>query len=202
MNSNIKYIFSFVAGTAFGALVTWKYVQNKYEQIAQEEIDSVKKAFSQKAEKDNEQNETKKDILTDDLQNETKNKSDLKEYICKIKTNGYTNYADYFNDEKIEKYSEDEQIPYVIPPEDLGDDEDYECISFTYYADGFLTDDADMLVEDIPGTIGADFYEHFGEYEDDSVCVKNDRLKHYYEILSDPRNYKDVLKEKPYLLED
>lgn len=34
----------------------------------------------------------------------------------------------------------------------------------------------------------------------DSVFVRNDRLKADYEILADPRSYADVLREKPYLI--
>ena len=32
---------------------------------------------------------------------------------------------------------------------------------------------------------------HFGEYEDDTVYVVNDRLKCYYEICRDYGNYSD-----------
>ena len=48
-------------------------------------------------------------------------------------------------------------------------------------------------------TIGKDSLTHFGEYEDDSVFVRNDRLKADYEILMDQRTYAEVLQEKPYL---
>ena len=38
----------FVFGVAIGSVVTWQYVKKKYEQIAQEEIDSVKEIFSKR----------------------------------------------------------------------------------------------------------------------------------------------------------
>ena len=38
--------FIFVAGAAIGSAVTWKVVKNKYEQITQEEIKSVKEEYS------------------------------------------------------------------------------------------------------------------------------------------------------------
>ena len=40
--------------------------------------------------------------------------------------------------------------------------------------------------------VGLDSLTHFGEYEDDSVFVRNDVMKCDYEILLDHRNYKDV----------
>ena len=42
--------------------------------------------------------------------------------------------------------------------------------------------------------VGEESLNHFGEYEDDSVFVRSDRLKCDYEILLDQRNYSDVVK--------
>ena len=39
---------------------------------------------------------------------------------------------------------------------------------------------------------GEDTLTHFGEYEDDSIFVRNDELKIDFEILRDERNYTDV----------
>lgn len=87
----------------------------------------------------------------------------------------------------------DANKPYVISPEEFSDIWEYDTISLTYYADNVLTDDEDEVMEDIEGTVGADSLERFGEYEDDAVYVRNDRLKCYYEILKDLRNYSDVI---------
>ena len=47
MNRNtLVKAFIFVAGAAIGSAVTWKVVKNKYEQITQEEIKSVKEEYS------------------------------------------------------------------------------------------------------------------------------------------------------------
>ena len=82
--------------------------------------------------------------------------------------------------------------PYIIPPEDFGDYPDYETISLTYYNDKVLTDEYNEIVDDIDDLIGEDSLNHFGEYEDDSVFVRNDALKVDYEILLDPANYRDI----------
>ena len=42
---------------------------------------------------------------------------------------------------------------------------------------------------------------HFGEYEDDSVFVRNDDRKCDYEILMDQRLYSDVIKGMPRQME-
>ena len=87
--------------------------------------------------------------------------------------------------------------PYIIIPEEFGGIQEYEQISLIYYSDGILTDDMDDIIEDFDSTVGEDFASHFGEYEDDSVFVRNDRLKCDYEILRDYRTYEKVVGREP-----
>ena len=77
----------------------------------------------------------------------------------------------------------------------------YEAISLKYYADGVVTDDYDEPIEDVDAIIGSDSLTRFGEYEDDSVFVRNEALKTDYEILADIRKYSDVVKSKPHYAE-
>ena len=68
--------------------------------------------------------------------------------------------------------------------------DEYETVSLTYYSkDNVLTDDNDEIVDDVDEIIGQDSLKHFGEYEDDSVYVRNDRRKCDYEILLDESDY-------------
>lgn len=57
-------------------------------------------------------------------------------------------------------------------------------------------------VDDVEEIVGEESLTHFGEYEDDSVFVRNDRLKCDYEILLDQRNYSDVTKTMPHRVEE
>ena len=41
MNKTVIGIISFAAGAAIGSVATWMLVKNKYEQIAQEEIENL-----------------------------------------------------------------------------------------------------------------------------------------------------------------
>ena len=70
----------------------------------------------------------------------------------------------------------------------------YEMISLTHYSDGVLADDDDekMADDEVDEVVGADYAEHFGEYEDDSVFIRNDKLKCDYEILLDQRKYSEL----------
>ena len=195
-----KNFMLFVLGVAVGSVVTWRYVEKKYEQIAQDEIDSVKEVFSKR-----ETDVTEDDEVIREKASNAKEKPNIVEYAAKLREQGYTNYSDVEPETKKEEANEesmDIDTPYVIQPEEVGEFDDYEIIGLTYYADQVLTDEDDKLVEDIEDTIGFDSLSRFGEYEDDSVFVRNDRLKCDYEILLDQRKYSDVIKRRPHEVED
>lgn len=199
MNTTIKYILSFVAGAGIGSAVTYKLLKVKYEQFAQEQIDSVKETYQRRNELKfiDEAHDVNDDgIVKESVEDGANEKPDISvsDYAKQLKDLGYTKYSDISSDKNEEKEGEQKPMidkPYVIPPEEFGEFEDYECISLTYYADKVLTDDNDELVEDVDDIVGLDSLNHFGEYEDDSVHVRNDRLKCDYEILYDPRKYSD-----------
>ena len=88
---------------------------------------------------------------------------------------------------------EDYMDKYVISPEEFGESE-LPSESLTYWADGIVTDEANCVMDedDIEETIGSDALNHFGEYEDDSVFVRNETLDKEYEILMDTRRFSDV----------
>ena len=54
----------------------------------------------------------------------------------------------------------------------------------------------DNIIEDVEGTVGTDSLTHFGEYEDDSVFVRNDEKQIDYEILLDSDKYYDKYPEE------
>jgi hypothetical protein len=197
MNKTINFMM-FVLGVAVGSVVTWRYVEKKYEQIAQDEIDSVKEVFSRRETEFTENTEAR--IKADNA----KEKPSVIEYAARLREQGYTNYSD-MADEKPEEVKEESMSidkPYVIAPEEFGDLDDYETISLTYYADQILADDNDEIVDDVEDVVGFDSLNSFGEYEDDSVFVRNDRLKCDYEILLDQRKYSSVIRRKPHEVDD
>lgn len=197
MNDTLNKFLIFAAGAAIGSAVTWKYLKSKYEQDILEEV----------LEEDTNGETTDDEVGPDDLYTVGKayEKPDIKEY-AKILNNGNYGAEEVEEDEikkdpaivkYIKKEVADVERPYVIPPEEFGEFDEYETISLTYYADKVLADDMDEVVEDVDYVVGTDSLTHFGEYEDDSVFVRNDRLKADYEILLDPRNYADVVPTSP-----
>lgn len=191
MKNKLCYIFTFAAGAAIGSAVTWKFLKTKYEKIAQEEIDSVKEVFSKRE-------EPVEEDISEEPEKEVEEKSELPsiEYYKELVRNRYGKELE--EKEEVKNVSK----PYVIPPDEFGDLLEYDTISLTYYADGVLTDDMDEPVEDVDDVVGIDSLNCFGEWEDDSVFVRNDKYKAYYEILLDERKYSDVVNENPHPAED
>ncbi len=189
MNNKTINFMIFVLGAAVGSVVTWKYIEKKYERIAQDEINSVKEVFSKRVAEFTE--DTKEVQIKAD---NAKEKPNIIEYAARLREQGYTNYSDMVDEKPEEEESMNiDKPPYVIAPEEFGELDDYDTISLTYYADQILADDNDEIVEDIEDVVGFDSLNSFGEYEDDSVFVRNDRLKCDYEILLDQRKYTDVV---------
>lgn len=195
-----KYLMlAFFAGAAVGSVATWQFVKKKYELIAEDEIQSVKEYYRNKTVTSYEGPETSDEAVSSpDISQDLNEKPDIMEYAAKIRSEGYTNYSSQKEAER--KVSPDER-PYVITPEEFGEYDDYERITLFFYADQILADDNDVAIRNVDEIVGVDSLTHFGEYDDDSVYVRDDRKKLDYEILRSLRKYSEVLEEKPYKAE-
>lgn len=169
MNKGLLGTLAFISGAAVGAIVAWKLAKDKYEKIAEEEIASVKEVYSRK-------------VVEMEEKEVDEDQSTLEEYMQIAKDEGYS------SDEEVD----DIKKPYVISPEQFENSE-YPVETLTYYNDGVLTDDQNNVIEDAASMVGVDFPEHYGEFEDDCVYVRNDKEEVDYEILADLRNYADVV---------
>lgn len=198
MNNSIKLIFAFTLGAVTSAITTWKFIKTKYERIAQEEIDSGKEVYSKKLDTlykckeayslkhklDEEEAETEEKYIPIEEDKETFEK-------LRNRYTGTTYIGEKGGTENMRDYIK------VIPPDEYGangeNEEyiDYDLISFTYYADGVLTDDGDYPIDDPEAVVGPDALNSFGEWEDDAVYVRNDDRRCFYEILRDLSNYSD-----------
>lgn len=182
MNNKVVNAIAFLLGAGIGSVVTWKLVETKYKKLAQEEIDSVREVYS------------KKEIA---LANEVK-----KAHACleaNTKNDKVPSYQHIVEDMGYASESEEEEgvgNVHVIPPESYGE-LGYEEVSLTYYADDVLAYDDDSVIGDVNKVVGKGSLNTFGEYEDDSVFVRDDDKKIDYEILRDMRRYSDVVGDDP-----
>lgn len=182
MNNKVVNTIAFLLGAGIGSVVIWKLVETKYKKLAQEEIDSVREVYSKK--EIALANEVKKAHAC--LEANTKNDK-VPSYQRVVEDMGYAT-----------EFKEEEGVGnvHVIPPESYGE-LGYEEVSLTYYADDVLAYDDDSVIRDVNKVVGKGSLNTFGEYEDDSVFVRDDDKKIDYEILRDMRRYSDVVGDDP-----
>jgi hypothetical protein len=162
----------YAVGVLSGAAAGWYYTKKKYESILDEGIQSVKEIYSNRAYVEATPEEVESYV---ELTREYHPVEDISE---PKKTLG------------VEK-------PYVITPDEFGEMYDYEMVSLVYYEDQVLADDFGNLIDDVEEMIGFESLTHFGEYEDDSVFVRNDAKMCDFEILKDIRTYEEAMKAAP-----
>ena len=192
----MKNLLCFVAGAAIGSVVTWKLIEKKYKDLADEEIESVIETFK-----------NRKPRITKDNVKETVEKVINKYKEPKEIVEDIVNAERYYieNEEEIDEDDEsnytvnvDDNIevvtPYVITPEQFGEYNEYGTKTLTYYADNVLTDEIDNPItsEEMITMIGIDALDHFGEYEDDSVYIRDEMNEMDYEILKSEKKFSEI----------
>lgn len=170
MSNTLSKVVIFAAGAAIGSLVTWKLLDKKYRQIANKEINEVLERFGGEKEKTEEPSEEENEEDED-----------------KMKYNRIAKLCGYLHEE-----DEDMEVdrPYVISPDEF-DENGYNTMTVFYYNNGILTDEDMNIIEgdELEELIGSESLDHFGEYEDDSVFVRNDAKRMDIEILKDEDDY-------------
>ena len=202
MNCKIVNALLFTAGVVVGSVATWKFVETKYKRIAQEEIESVKEAFS-KNRVENSSVESDEDNTEDDTEdNEIQNEDEVDpqdemyaqaQYEAEIRRLGYASAS---NQEK----GGGEPVylaPYVITPDEFGED-GYDTAMLSYYADGVLEDEYWNVVDNIEDVIGKEFEDRFGEYANDTVFIRNEQLHTDYEVTYDRCTHAESQMYSPY----
>ena len=220
MKKSLINAILFTAGAAIGSLVTWKVVETKYARIAQEEIDSVKEEYKRIMDLQRKEVELYRSKQTA-IQNESEEVSDEQddEYYPDDDERDFTaseaEQIEYYKltsryhkteedeDENGKKGDEGEEDlvqyvngPYVISPEEFGDEPSFSTQPLDYFADGVLADGWGVEL-DLDETIGEDAINHFGDYVDDIVHVRNERTEIDYEVTRDPRTYAEAVRTNP-----
>lgn len=207
MMPTLNKVIIFAAGALIGSLVAWKLTKTKYEKIMIEEEQSLREYYNKKvkviedtATDLHNSYQRREDELRKKLEEETEKEPEIVQDMDELHDKEFDRYAEILKDHK---YSQEEPCfdagtndkPYVVSPDEFGEADSYDIITLNYYADGVVADDWNDPIEDIGATIGEDFASHYGEYEEDVVYVRNDRLKVEYEILRSNLRYEDMAKD-------
>lgn len=204
MKNTLSNVLIFTVGAAIGSAVTWYFVKTKYEQIAQEEIDSVKEEFSKHQYVGPQDAGESEDTDSNDIPEEEPVDGLKEEYPGIVQKLGYRNYSDVeptLINKPRNDISVDTSGSRVITPDEFGT-EDYKIVELTYWADGVVTDTKNKRIKDVGSLLG-NTLERFGEYEPDALHVRNDEKKIDFEILRDLKNYGDFFDDdSPHQAED
>lgn len=186
MNDKLYSVIIFCGGVFIGGLLTWDFFKTKYEKIADEEIASVKETFEHREPRPDKNYKVEESLKGNDA------------YINIIDSNSYRNYSNTAikTDKKGGTADMELKQPYVITPEQYEDNVDYTKVSLTWYNDEVLEDDWGNVL-DPDDVIGSDALKTFGQYEKDSVFVRDDDEQIDYEVLLDTRNYKETYGHDP-----
>ena len=187
MSEGLKNTIIFAVGAALGSAVTYKLVKDKYERIAQEEIAEMREYYRKKHEPMEEEFVEPEESIVKITE------ADKRDYASIVSryANDISEITEKGGVEAMEDEDDDDK-PFVIPPEDFGEIEDYDTQSLTYYSDGVLEDDQGNIIENPSDLVGDNIGDHFGEFEEDAVHVRNDKYHTYYEVLMDIRTYADA----------
>lgn len=196
--SNTKVVIGTIAGFVTGSLVTFLVDKARYKKKLIKELnecrDTVNSIYKERLdEKKHRENQNEvPDEVEDTAEPDDFNEDDVETLNFKTKTE-YVDYTQFYkkNDDNSERElvdnPNDEEInlePRVIDPYEYGAIMRYEQIHLSYYSDGILADDDNNIYEEFnwPNTVGADFMDSFGDYEENCVCIRNDALECEYEI--------------------
>ena len=189
----------FILGLGVGAAGAYFYLREKFDQIAQEEINSVKEAYAAKLDEMLEDTDLVKEPEKDGFApvHLKHTKPDLMEFSKLVKKEGYTSYATKIEtpEDPVHKPFKDE--PYEIKADEFGDIEDYEKRTLILYSDEVLADELDDEVFDDVSKIIPDYKDHFGSEDSEAVYVRNDIEQTDYMICKDNRTYKEVTGNEP-----
>lgn len=218
MNTGAKISLAFVGGVsvggAIGYFVTNKVLHEKYEAIANEEIESVKETYKLLRKEDEYSDPAKiveslgyntesddDDFIeeeTDDVplfdEDETEESEIVEEEIVNIFDN-----QEIYNElpeEEIVKEEELEEIHIISEHKFFNDDDEYEKITITYFqGDDTLCDEREVIIPDIDKVVGRKNLSKFGYQSNNEkvVYIRNTWVETDFEVVLDPRRYRDVV---------
>lgn len=222
MKKGLIFGAGLLAGVAGGGAAAWFMLKQKYEQRCEEEIAEVRASFQKELERrrsqtDAAQSGDKPKANGDDRSPEQKFKEAV-DYVelAKRYTSGSITEAEKAAIEKQvfgktddfyfrkpgepTKPSPDAKPPYVITPMDFADPlkKISKDVTLKYYNDGAIVGEngKPLSMEELDRLVGREALLHFGEYEEDSVCVRNEGLDTDFQILMTGINWAEARKQK------
>jgi hypothetical protein len=188
----MKNILTFIAGLGIGVAVSWSFHKNKYEQMVQEEVESLRDMKSKKEEPVENDTDTKEEDV-EEIDNSAE--ETYEDHLNQVKT--IINYNGYSKKDEIEKDDSSVDKPnnpiFIITPEEFASQLGYDTDTFYCFEDDIITNDNNEVVTNVKEVLGftvEEIRKQYGVYEDDAVYIRNERIQMDYEILRDLDTFK------------
>jgi len=194
----MKNTLLFLIGITVSGIIGYRYgysvSKKKYEKLADEEIESVKKHFEKRYEsKPSKQKDTKNSPIDISDKGDVDNKVGV-DYGKQYRT---TTEPDRIpgnpgkNFKILKKEEVDNTKPYIISMEEFEDSE-YEAVTLFYFVDKTLTDDDYNQLTNVGIVGGYLILDQMGKYYEGCLYVRDDKNGIDYEIHLDERTYDKV----------
>lgn len=176
----MKKGFIFLGGLITGAVITYYVMKDKCEEYIQKEIKEVKDELHNRHDESSENT-----IIDVEEHEEVKDTEDYGTY--RVLTDDYAP-SNEVEITEIER-EDDPRFAHIVTPEDFGSIEGYDYDSLYWHPNNVVTNNTDTEIIDsdevyqLVGMSWSEIESHFGEYEDNTVYVRNNDLKCDYEIL-------------------
>lgn len=195
----ILTVGAFLLGAAGGVVGGYYFSKNKFQTLADKEIESVRKVYEHHFKKP----EGTQPVTTEGSPSPKINKLTAPDTEQK---GSITDYGKMYAGTEVEpevvgtsKTTKPVKKPSkpirVISPQEFQESE-YTADTLIYYADKVLADSDGNVIHNINDTIGPEALSTFGRYLDDTVYVRDDNKQIDYEIIWDVRKYSSVYKKQ------
>lgn len=185
----MKQVLYFSLGAAIGGALGYYLTKRYYEQLIDDEIESVKEAYKESEDSDARYKkavEAMKEYGVPGGSYNNAERLDLEERTDDDTLDETVEDNNPFPGEKVDH-------PYTITPdayhEEFTDVVDKETVTYWAGNDMLVTDEDEVLT--IEDTIGREALGQFGEYESDTVFVRNERLGMDFEVIYMEGEYSD-----------
>lgn len=185
----MKQILYFSIGAAVGAVSAWFVTKKYYEKRFAEDIDAIRGDYEEEYTKERIEDKIK------DLGYISDDPDVVHMEFSKINPVNEENYNEdgtAKDPTEVNPFpNEPVDHPYTIGPDQYHDEMLFDKMTLTYYEgnDALISDEDESL--EIGDFIGRDSLDKFGEYESDTVFVRNEKMGMDFEVVLVHGSYED-----------
>ena len=191
MKETLIRVAIFSVGVGVGVAASWRYLDNKYQKLADEEIESCKKAFNKPR-----VIFTEKDIVTDPEKHVEIDTLNGNVYSASVQLETKT-YSDYYAPKKVEEaktLSPREDEPFDISVEEYEEDTEFLKVTLNLYLeDGTLIYEETEEIANEADTVGTENLDDFARSGFASAYFRNPKNNIDYEVIKVDGSYRELI---------